>query len=82
MYHHKNLCLSKLSKTVYNWVCKANICVDVDFYDIYLKKNNLIERNLISYLKNIFRVPSLPSKGSNKTDDLVNKKLCKSAQKC
>ena len=28
--------------------------MDVDFYNIYLKKNNLIERNLISYLKIFF----------------------------
>ena len=33
------------------------MCVDVDFYNIYLKKNNLIEKTLISYLKNIFAYP-------------------------
>ena len=48
--------MSKLLEKVYNWAWKATICVDVDLYNIYLK-NNLIKKNLISYLKNIIAYP-------------------------
>ena len=44
-------------KTVYNWSWKANICVDVDFDSIYLKKNNLIEKKSNLLFKNIFVYP-------------------------